>query len=198
MTKSPINYSNGKIYAIRNTINEQLYIGSTTQPLPKRMSWHRKSRTCIIKRTYPLYKAFSEYGIENFYIELIENYPCNSKEELVAREGYFIRKFYSFKNGYNKIVPNRTRQEYIADNKEIITQKKHEYNMKNSDKISAHNQQYKQKYNAVPENKDKVRQQQKKWSKERITCECGKVVSKACIYRHRKRRFHQQFVSNSV
>ena len=30
---------------------------------------------------------FNEFGIENCKIELIENYPCQSKEELFKREG---------------------------------------------------------------------------------------------------------------
>ena len=34
-------YKNGKIYCIRNNINDDIYVGSTTQPLSKRMAWHR-------------------------------------------------------------------------------------------------------------------------------------------------------------
>ena len=33
-----------------------------------------------------------ELDVENFYIELIENYPCNDIYELRAREGYYIRE----------------------------------------------------------------------------------------------------------
>ena len=33
-----------------------------------------------------------KYGFDNFYIELIENYPCECKEEMAAREGYWIRQ----------------------------------------------------------------------------------------------------------
>ena len=32
-----------------------------------------------------------ELGVENFYIELIENFPCDTVEELRAREGHYIR-----------------------------------------------------------------------------------------------------------
>jgi len=34
-----------------------------------------------------------DIGVEKFYIELIELFPCNSKEELVAREQYYIRLY---------------------------------------------------------------------------------------------------------
>ena len=30
---------------------------------------------------------FDEFGVENCKIEWVENYPCNSKKELEAREG---------------------------------------------------------------------------------------------------------------
>jgi hypothetical protein len=31
-------------------------------------------------------------GVEHFYIELIEEYPCDNKDQLQAREGLRIRK----------------------------------------------------------------------------------------------------------
>ena len=36
-------YKNGKIYCIRNNIDDDLYVGSTTQPLCKRMAKHREA-----------------------------------------------------------------------------------------------------------------------------------------------------------
>ena len=41
ISMSNINYSNGKIYKILNYIDDQCYVGSTTQALSKRMVWHR-------------------------------------------------------------------------------------------------------------------------------------------------------------
>ena len=37
------------------------------------------------------YSKVNEIGIENFYIELIEDWPCESVEQLRKREGYYIR-----------------------------------------------------------------------------------------------------------
>ena len=34
----------------------------------------------------------NELGVENFYIELIEQFPCENKEQLLAKEGEYIRK----------------------------------------------------------------------------------------------------------
>jgi hypothetical protein len=55
-----------------------------------------------------------EFGIENCKIELIENYPCNSKEELLKREGWYIK----VTECVNKMVAGRTKQEWKQDNPE--------------------------------------------------------------------------------
>ena len=68
----------------------------------------------------------NELGVENFYIELIENYPCNDVYELRSREGYYIREIGTL----NKNVAGRTRKEYKKQhhetNKEHINHRKHE------------------------------------------------------------------------
>ena len=76
-------YHKSKIYAIRNCKNEEIYIGSTTQTLAKRFYQHRKDRF----KNGLLYNLMREIGIEHFYIELIENIKCETKEELNKYEG---------------------------------------------------------------------------------------------------------------
>ena len=50
---------------------------------------------------------FDEFGIENCKIELMENYPCNCKEELLRREGHYIKNT----DCVNKVIPHRTAEE---------------------------------------------------------------------------------------
>ena len=33
-----------------------------------------------------------DVGVDNVYIELIEAFPCNTKEELLSKEGEWVRK----------------------------------------------------------------------------------------------------------
>jgi hypothetical protein len=47
---------------------------------------------------------FDKYGVQNCKIELVENYPCNSKNELMKREGYYIQN----NECINKCVAGRT------------------------------------------------------------------------------------------
>ena len=111
-------YKNGKIYCIRNNITDDIYVGSTTQPLCKRMAWHRKDSKREIKMNYMLYSKFNEIGIDNFYIELIEDCPCESLEQLRKREGHYIRKMGTL----NHHIAGRTSKEWIEQNREKLKQ----------------------------------------------------------------------------
>ena len=48
-----------------------------------------------------------ELDKNSFYIELLENYPCTTKEELRAREGHYIREMGTL----NKYIAGRTPEE---------------------------------------------------------------------------------------
>ena len=112
-------YSEGKIYQILNTVTDDVYIGSTTQTLSNRMKNHRsdgKKRLCHLK----IYQAFSKHGVDEFYIELIEKYPCECKEELTAREGFHIRQK---KPSFNSRIAGRFNAEYFQDNREHLIEK---------------------------------------------------------------------------
>jgi group I intron endonuclease len=133
-----MNYENGQIYSIRNKIDTLIYIGSTCQPLYKRFHQHKISSKT---QSFKLYKHFKDIGIDNFYIELIENFPCKDKNELRAKEQYYCRLYDTFNNGLNKIsaivddirkkeVKERDKKkmkEYNNNNRKIIKEYKKEY-----------------------------------------------------------------------
>ena len=113
------NYQEGKIYKIYNTVNDEIYIGSTTRKLSERMAEHRKPYTIKRHGHLPIYEAFIEFGVENFFIELVEKCPCNDIEELSKKEGEYIRKL---KPSLNKFITGRTKHEYYNDNKDRMLQ----------------------------------------------------------------------------
>ena len=124
------NYQNGKIYKI--TGGGLTYIGSTTQSLSKRLAEHRNDyKTC--EKTGEKTKITSFYILEHisYEITLVEDYPCGRKEQLNMRERYFIENT----NCVNKVIPMRTRQEYLEANKDKISLIRQEYNENNKDKI---------------------------------------------------------------
>ena len=106
-------YRNGKIYCVRNKITNDIYVASTCQPLSKRMAKHRSDTTRDEKNHLTLYKKMNELGVENFYIELIEEYPCGNNDQLRARKGHFIRELASL----NDRIEARNKGEWYQDNK---------------------------------------------------------------------------------
>ena len=88
----------GRIYIIRNTINNKVYVGQTTVSLKLRFQNHLSASRN--GKGYIIGKAIRKYGEHNFYIELLEE--C-LQEELNDREMYWISYFKScnYNFGYN-------------------------------------------------------------------------------------------------
>ena len=124
------NFANAKIYAIRSHQTQQIYIGSTTQPLYKRFSKH--------KTMYCSSKEIMKY--QDCYIELLENYACVDKNELNRREGELIRSM----DCVNKNIAGRTDAEWREEHKTEINEKQKQYYVDNNQEILEHS---KQKYN---------------------------------------------------
>ena len=83
-------YKRGKIYAIVNSINDMVYIGSTIQGLYSRLSFHKILAKGVES---PLYVAMRKYGVGNFEFSILERYPCESKEELERREMEIVQTY---------------------------------------------------------------------------------------------------------
>lgn len=88
----------GRIYIIKNKINDKVYIGQTTVSIKLRFQNHLSAARRGLD--YVIGKAIRKYGEENFYVELLEE--CLA-EELNSREQYWISFFNSTnsKYGYN-------------------------------------------------------------------------------------------------
>ena len=124
-----VNYQNGKIYAIKSNSGGKIYVGSTTKEyLSARMSEHRRMFKAWEKgngNRCTSHELFSQYGVENCYIELIELFPCNTKDELATRENHYIRSLVCVNK--NAAVKTRSNKEvwsdYYQNNKEEINRK---------------------------------------------------------------------------
>ncbi len=140
-------YQKGKIYTIRCRNDDTLiYVGSTIQSLAKRWGGHK--RDSLKYSNMLLYKSIN-HKWEDWYIELYELYPCNSKMELEKREGEVIRKISTL----NKFIAGRTKKEYYLDNLDKIR----EYRLKNSVNIRGKSKQY------YLDNKDEIIEKNKKY-----------------------------------
>ncbi|WP_396128028.1 GIY-YIG nuclease family protein [Clostridium sp.] len=80
-------YKRGKIYKICNDVDSELYIGSTVKNLANRMSRHRSASKIQDSKVY---LKMNKLGQNHFKIILLEEYSCETREQLRAREQYWI------------------------------------------------------------------------------------------------------------
>ena len=182
-------YQNAKIYKIVDVYYKKCYIASTCESLSQRMARHRRHYRFYQnnpKRSMTSFYLFDDVGIDNCKIELIESYPCQSKEELLKREGYHIQN----NDCVNRCIAGRTPKEY-----------KEYYNPLNQEKIKQgfknwydeNKDEWKQKVKPYrEENKDIIKEK----AKEKTICLCGAIVCKYKLQRHYESNKHQNYIAN--
>ncbi len=172
-----MDYNNGKIYKIESHLGDKIYIGSTTkQYLSQRMDKHRSGykywKNDNEKASFvSSFELFDEYGLENCKIILLESCPCNTKDELLSREAYYIRLL----TCVNKNKVGQTKQEW---------QKK--YHEENKERIHTYEKQNREK------NIEKIKE--RKMTK--YTCECGSCLIKNNKSYHVKSKKHLDFINS--
>ena len=185
-------YKHGKIYKITDIGYNMCYIGSTIQPLSKRFGHHKETYD-----THPCASAciFQTYGAENCKITLIEEYPCQNREQLRAREGHYIETtdcVNKFIAGGNKSLWNKR---YYNNNKEYILARNKIYQNTHQEEIKAQRQSYRethreQKRQADREYRQKNGETLRAKQSEKVLCECGCYSVRSSIARHRTSQKH--------
>jgi len=197
-----MNYTNGKIYKIVSDLTDKIYIGSTCSPLNKRHYAHKqKDNKCKSKELIKLGET---------RIELIEDYPCERKEQLYAREGYYIRLNKAI--CINKVIMGRTDEEYRIETKDL----KQAYYKKNIDNIKEYKRKNKEHYadlwqDYYKKNKDILKEKAKIYNENnkeiiaekskidkaiKINCLCGEIITKGAKYNHLKTKKHIAFIQS--
>lgn len=177
MPRGSEDWSLGKIYRIisNNPEVSVVYYGSTVQSLCRRMASHRSKykRWCAGKqRSCSIFPYFKQYGIEQFHIELVEDFPCDNGEQLFTRENVYIRGF-DCCNKYSAITTpeERTeqRKQHYQDNAEAISIKQKQHYQVNAESINIK-------------------------KKGKITCVCGCQIRKDSLPDHLKSKKHISLV----
>ena len=190
-----MDYKNGKIYKLINYVNNDIYIGSTSSTLVKRKASHKGHSK--YKPDRRVYQCLNKVGWDFVDIVLIEKFPCVDKIELHQRERYWIEKLLP---SLNCQIPGRTVEEWTVDNRDEIKEKKRLYHMANREKGNENSRLYRMS------NRDKIKETYRLYynanlekinekAKVKITCECGRTVSKRNISTHRKSAIHIKLMS---
>lgn len=87
----------GKLYIIRNTINDKVYIGITSMPIKTRFAAHIQKSN---ERKTRLQKAICRLGADKFSIEVLKT--STNRVKLCEAEVRYIKRFDSINKGYNQ------------------------------------------------------------------------------------------------
>lgn len=167
----------GIIYLIKHKTcdDKKVYVGSTNN-LKKRINEHKSSCNNEKCNDYNLkiYQYIRENGGFNQYeFIILECYAYNFKHDLLCKEDYYIKMYPNNLNSQRAYLTDEEHKnrhkKYYDENKDIVLEKNKKYYEKNKEIIN-----------------------EKK--KEKITCECGSIVRKGLIARHRKSLKHIAYI----
>ena len=142
-----VNYKNGKIYKIQCNKTKDIYVGSTCcRLLCQRLRQHVHCYKCYLNGKTTYMTSFKILKDNDYFIELIEKVPCDSKDELHKRERYFIETL----ECVNKIIPGRTKKEYQKEyqeeHKEEIKEYKKEYYEEHKEELKEYQKEYREEH----------------------------------------------------
>jgi hypothetical protein len=220
----PNKFQNGKIYTLRSPQTELFYIGSTCSPLHKRLYEHKGDYKRHLEDKFNYLSSFEITKYPDCFVELLESFPCQDRNELRKREGELIRLHR--KSTVNYRVECRTDKEYREDTKEERKEYEKQYREKNKDKLEEkHRKYYLENMDTIKEkhavyrdenrqllkersiifrgkNKDKISKEHKAYyekNKERIhekkTCECGGKFTHQHFSTHKKSLKHINYIT---
>lgn len=81
------NYANSKVYKLVSSIDNKIYIGSTTVSLSSRLTKHKATAKATPSFAH---RHFNTIGWDTVRIVLIETVNCFNKEQLIQREQHYI------------------------------------------------------------------------------------------------------------
>jgi len=190
-----MDYKNGKIYRVVCSETGRQYIGSTASTLVKRLYNHKRKTNACSTKDFIEPKIF-----------LIEDYPCDRKDQLLSRERFHIESM----DCVNKNIPTRTQKEYREDNKKHVKEYQKDYYQNNKDKIKEYYEVNKdklkiQKKEYRNKNKEKLKIKKKEYyeknketlfknQKANFTCECGATTTRGNKSQHFKTKKHIKFL----
>lgn len=188
-----VNYQLGKIYKIVG--NGLVYIGSTCEPtLARRLAGHVGGYKEFMKGRGKFVSSYKIIESGDYEIVLIENYPCENKDELHKRERYYKETV----NCVNIVSPfgtdidkyKETNRKYNASRK-VEKQQWYDKN-KFTPKMIESNHRRTKKYHES--HKDQIKA--KRCSNHK--CGCGAQFNHSNITRHKKTALHQKYEKNKL
>ena len=134
------------------------------------------------------YTFMNEQGIDNFEIDVVEEYPCESKQQLEKREGEIIRQMGTL----NQKITGKTRKEYKEEFRdylrEFARENKKKWRIENREHYLEKERGYKKTYRK--KYKDKLQEK----ASTKVECECGGQYTLSHKAEHMRTKKHLKYL----
>jgi len=185
--------SNSIIYHIRFIDSKVVvYVGSTCNfPNRKRAHNYRCYDENNTKFNLPIYQYIrANGGMDCFEIVPISFHNLSNKSELLVLEQTEMDKYTTLQNKYKASSGCETKQEYNTqyrtEHREHINERKKQHYVENREQILDQKKQYN------IDNKEQIAEK----GKVKTTCECGCIIRKKEILRHKRSKKHINKLNN--
>lgn len=138
-----IDYKNGKIYKLVSASHPELvYVGATAKArLCDRLATHNYNYRRWLKGKERYVTSFDIIAFGDASIVLLESWPCNSRDELNARERYWIERHSECVNKVKRPYVTeeelkKARKEYYHANFDSIAKKKGIYQQEHKEELA--------------------------------------------------------------
>ena len=182
-----VNYSDGKIYAIKSPHTAEIYIGSTCNSLSKRFTDHLSGLDSWSNRDGSFCSSYIIMSYPDSYIELLENFKARDRKHLNRREGQYIKDM-TCVNCVKHLTEDETKLNIRFNKKEVVLTQEQQ-------RLKEHKRQYDIIYrekNAIKkqDNDSNYRKTNKEYIKLRRAqigeCECGSVLRLDALASHKR------------
>jgi len=209
-----IRFKKGFLYYIYCKTTEKRYVGSSIDKEEGRWRNHKydcfkKNKKGEYRNNCTLYKHMREFGIENFELIKIEDWPCDNRKQLEMKETYWQVQYDTVKNGLNEFYAIRLKAypEEIEKVKKLMKKnikyklKKTVYQLRNKEirnKLRRDNYENRKNY-FQQKQKEKYKKNKEKYlekAKEKKQCICGIEYTIYHKSRHEKSQRHLKYLEN--
>ena len=186
-------YSKGQIYKLccLDTTIKDIYVGSTVN-FKQRKDRHK--RETLTNTTRKVYKFIRDNGgWNNWNMIWIKDFPCNTKKELGSEEDKIMRELGATLNSVQAVLDvaerERKAKEHInkPEIRERARQRAKKWAEDNKEKAKETSKKYYQTHKLEHAEYNKKNAYKRK---EKITCECGEILSISSLRRHKTRKPH--------
>jgi hypothetical protein len=173
-------HNTGKIYELICNKTHVKYLGITYKPLDRAINDYVAQHKLFVNQNEhdDLYKWLKVYDVlenEDYTINLLEEFPCAHKRDLLARS-FELQSQGNYINAYRRGVLSKYkdikeyREQYYIDNKDCINEYSRGYYENNMEK-------------------------EKKRKNEKIQCGCGCSVTYSNLAKHKKTNKHHKLMA---